>query len=207
MLENGRIVLMKEKGEYLLPNYDLVRWKFDDWISREQDYDKDVQGSEIYRLPKEKISHLMDDETQMLDVGCGSGLVGAPYAGLFPVDGVDLSVAMLEKAKAAGYRNVYAADVLDIGKIVERQYPLVVSVGLIGDYVAPEPAISAIASLVSPGGHFVYTSNKAMTDKKGQKTALRENGFGDITFERSPGYSGNNIIEELYYCVTAHKSG
>ncbi|HEY7119448.1 MAG TPA: tetratricopeptide repeat protein [Tepidisphaeraceae bacterium] len=111
-----------------------------------------------------------DDESKrydILDLGCGTGLVGPllrPIART--LDGVDLSPAILEKARA---KNVY--DRLDVGDMVAivRDRPgayniLVAADSIIytGDLV---PLFEAAATSLRPGGVFAFTVEAGTGDR------------------------------------------
>ena len=93
-------------------NEDLKR-KYDAWAA---DYDRDVE-SVRYNLPALAAGlfgrYVAPDAGEILDAGCGTGLLGEPlhllrYQGLV---GVDLSPEMLARAKARGvYRELQAMD-------------------------------------------------------------------------------------------------
>ena len=94
----------------------MTREIFDNYADR---FDAHLLGALQYRVPQ-RVAHLMRQRTpslniDVLDLGCGTGLIGAE---LGRVDGslvgVDLSAKMLEKATMLGvYSDLKQADLLD----------------------------------------------------------------------------------------------
>jgi len=96
------------------------------------------------------LSPYLHEGQEVLDLGCGSGLVGKAFEELGQVnnlifDGVDFSANMLVKAKQRGYRNLVCANLSqeDLASAVwddlgtEKKYSTLVSVGVYGDFLNP----------------------------------------------------------------------
>jgi SAM-dependent methyltransferase len=94
---------------------------------------------------------------RVADLGCGTGRTGAwlKAQGVGEIDGVDLSPAMLEGARARGvYTSLREAEVGDTG-LEARGYDLVVSC-LVDEHLADlRPLYAEAARLARPGGEFV----------------------------------------------------
>jgi SAM-dependent methyltransferase len=93
----------------------------------------------------------------VLDQACGTGRVGAWLAGkgVAAIDGIDLTAAMLERARARGiYRHLAIADVLSTG-LPDHAYDAVVQVLACEHLEAIEPLYAEVKRLVKPGGAFV----------------------------------------------------
>ncbi len=91
------------------------------------------------------------------DLGCGTGRTGAWLAarGVGEIDGIDLSPAMLEMARARGvYRSLHEGEIADTG-LDPGAHGLVVSC-LVDEHLAGlAPLYAEAARLVRPGGCFV----------------------------------------------------
>ncbi|MEM7438037.1 MAG: class I SAM-dependent methyltransferase [Pseudomonadota bacterium] len=134
------------------------------------------------RAAKALAAHTSTD-TAILDVGCGTGLIGAAYAdaGFKTIDGCDLSPEMLEKAKTLGlYRALWVSD---IGLPIDTSggpYGVVSAVGVIGAGAAPLSFYDEVANLVRPGGLFIFSFNDntlkdpAFEEKVAQSTSQGE---------------------------------
>jgi len=92
-----------------------------------------------------------------VDLGCGTGRIGAWLAqrGVTPVDGVDLTPEMLDRARRRGvYRTLREEDVCATSLAGETA-DLVVSCLVIGHVPELAPAYGEIDRLLRPGGRFV----------------------------------------------------
>ncbi len=96
---------------YDLDGPDASRKLYRDWADT---YDETFAQSLGYAYPQ-RIAELFDDraadgDAPVLDVGCGTGLVGAALR-KGPVDGLDISPEMLRVAADKGdYRNLFEGD-------------------------------------------------------------------------------------------------
>lgn len=141
-----------------------VRHLFDQFSS---DYDKRMIGQLGYRAPlilRELADLVMAgrDGISILDLGCGTGLSGAAFADLASrLDGVDLSPAMIEKARA---RNIYdSLSVADIDTCLTgdgRRYDLILAADTLvylGDLTS---LFAGVARTLASDGHFLATVEK-----------------------------------------------
>ena len=138
-----------------------VRHLFDQFST---DYDARMIGQLAYRAPQilRELAGLVmagRDGLSILDLGCGTGLSGAVFADLASrLDGVDLSAAMIEKARA---RNIYdSLAVADIeGHLAHdgREYDLILAADTLV-YLGDLAAIFAGATRrLAAGGFFLFT--------------------------------------------------
>lgn len=119
----------------------------------------------------------------VLDVGCGTGLVGAQLAeaGVAFIDGIDLSPEMLAEAKAKThggrplYRQLFEADLTDSTELVDHAYAGIVSAGAFTHGIFGPETISELLRVARPGARFALGINSAHFD---------EAGFGDWLEER-----------------------
>ena len=83
-----------------------------------------------------------DRAAEVLDIGCGTGLVAEELAarGFSAIDGLDASPRMLAEARAKGlYRNLVEGDVRARGTIEPGRYDAVIAVGVFGaGHLGPE---------------------------------------------------------------------
>jgi predicted TPR repeat methyltransferase len=136
-----------------------VRHLFDQFSA---DYDARMIGQLAYAAPQ--ILHDLADmvmpgreQLAILDLGCGTGLAGAlfkPKAAR--LDGIDLSPAMIEKARARGiYDSLWVGDIetADLGK-----YDLVLAADTLVYLGDLAPLFHTIAVRLSPDGYFLFTT-------------------------------------------------
>lgn len=114
-------------------NSDEVRLTYRDWADA---YDSELLDEFGYQAPNAAVEtlhkRLPSLDSVILDMGCGTGLVGELLhnLGYRHLDGLDLSPEMLEKATARGiYRTLGEADLTETLEI-ERIYDAVICVGV-----------------------------------------------------------------------------
>jgi len=143
------------------PGY--VRHLFDQFSA---DYDRRMRAELSYAAP-EILGDLADlvmpgrQDLAVLDLGCGTGLAGAVFrARARRLDGIDLSPAMVEKARA---KNLY--DDLVVGDIETAlpgsAYDLVIAADTLvylGDLL---PLMRAVRAHLSGDGYFLFTVEAA----------------------------------------------
>ncbi len=110
-----------------------------------------------------------------LDVGAGTGLVGAELRrqGWEPVDALDFSPQMLEQARARGcYRKLIEHD---LGQPLELQgYPLVVAVGLFTQGHAPPEVLERLLGWCLPQGWLAFSLRDDLADELGFSSLLQQ---------------------------------
>lgn len=135
---------------------------FDDYAPR---FDKHLIETLAYRGPAQVIEVLDTIAparrfARALDLGCGTGLAGAALrARVDRLEGVDLSAAMVAKARAL---DLY--DELDVGEIVahlrrfEAAFDLIVAADALVYFGDLSELFTASARALTPGGLFVVTA-------------------------------------------------
>lgn len=139
---------------------DYIRGLFDDFAHRFETTLLDKLG---YCAPGQIADFLRrngpGDAEQVLDLGCGTGLMGVELAKSGRrMDGVDLSERMLEQARAKGvYDALHAAELLAFLRGTTRQWDLIVAADVF-IYVAELAPIFAVAfERLRSGGAFVFS--------------------------------------------------
>lgn len=94
-----------------------------------------------------------------LDLRCGAGLVAPPLAPLArALDGVDLSSAMLAKARALGlYRQLVHGDIVEHLRGTDRRYELVVAADVFVYLGALEAVFAGVRRVLQPSGLFAFS--------------------------------------------------
>lgn len=95
----------------------------------------------------------------ILDIGCGTGLVGTQIADLAGgLDGVDISAAMLEKAKAKGvYQRLFAADLVSFMAGRQDSYDAILGAAALIHFGDLRPLFQAASHALRGGGLFIFT--------------------------------------------------
>ena len=142
-----------------------VRHLFDQFSA---DYDTRMIGQLSYAAPQ----ILLDlaglvmpgrEELSVLDLGCGTGLAGLAFKPLAArLDGVDLSPAMIAKAKARNIYDVLAVDDLEHALAAPGpDYDLILAADTLvylGDLRA---VFESVRSRLTPDGYFLFTTEAA----------------------------------------------
>lgn len=109
------------------------------------------------------LSNVSAAELKIMDVGCGTGLLGKPLyeMGYRHIDGVDLSAEMLEKAEASGFfrRLFEGVDIHQrLPEELQSAYDVAVCVGVFTPgHVLPE-ALYQLIDMTRPGGLTVLST-------------------------------------------------
>ena len=100
-------------------------------------------------------------KSQILDAGCGTGLVGQALAmtGAKAIDGLDLSPAMLTVAKQTlAYRSLAQADLTRQIEKADETYDIVTCIGTFTlGHVGPEPALRELVRVTRRSGIVIAT--------------------------------------------------
>ena len=169
---------------YSEKNSDEVRLTYRDWADT---YDRDLLDEFGYRAPHAAVDALErlrpSRDSVILDMGCGTGLVGELLRGLGyrHIDGLDLSPEMLEKAKARRiYRTLGEAD-LAACLALDPIYDAVICVGVFSHHRSQPFDLVKLFAGLKPGGALVATVNGKGWREIGWETLLeqsaREHGF------------------------------
>ncbi len=140
---------------------DYVRHLFDQFA---RDYDARMLGALSYRGHEilRELSELVipgRDGLAILDLGCGTGLTGAAFKDKAArLDGIDLSPAMVEKARARGiYDSLAVGDIEAMPEPDKAPYDLLLAADTLlylGDLAA---VFAAGRARLGPGGFFLFT--------------------------------------------------
>lgn len=136
-----------------------------EWAST---YDEDLvdeMGYRAFSIASDLlISHLRSSQARILDVGCGTGLVGSylTRAGYVRIDGLDYSADMLAQAKAKSvYSNLLQGDMTTTLALPDDFYDAVICVGTFTlGHVGPG-ALGELARVSRPGGYICFTVRDA----------------------------------------------
>jgi predicted TPR repeat methyltransferase len=138
-----------------------VRHLFDQFSA---DYDSRMRGQLAYRAPEilRELARLVLPGAHALvalDLGCGTGLGGEAFGDIAAaIDGIDLSPAMIERARARGlYRDLAVGDIETHLHAVGETYDLVLAADTLvylGDLTA---IFSGVVRRLKSGGTFLFT--------------------------------------------------
>jgi SAM-dependent methyltransferase len=175
--------MAKDSSEILgrvsnLEQDDSSRDIYDDWS---QDYDDHLLTEFGYISPDvaaaELARHLQQHDLEIIDFGCGTGLVGAALReqGFVNVDGVDISTGMLEQARSKQvYRNLLCADLTARIPLDDDAYAAGLCVGSLGAGHVGAQHLPEMLRPIRRGGQFVLTMNGSYYQSGGFEQAFRQ---------------------------------
>ena len=142
---------------------------YDDWAAT---YDRDLR-SWRYQAPSLTVAALAEAQPsagKVLDVGCGSGLVGIELrtAGFADITGIDLSSSALELALATGaYEVVRQADVQS-GPIPfdDDRFDALVCVGVMTYLPDTTAVVTDFCRVVGQGGSILFTQRQDLWEPR-----------------------------------------
>ena len=134
------------------------------------DFDTALTGRLRYRAPEliaEMITRHIGDKPfdYAIDLGCGTGLMAQALAGKAQnLSGIDLSAAMLAKAKARGlYRGLLKADLVDgLGQLPPAD--LIVAADVFVYFPGLERVFEAVNDKLRPDGIFAFSVERLESD-------------------------------------------
>lgn len=172
-----------------------IKQTYGEWAEA---YDKDTQDGMGYVAPylaATALAERVDDGAEILDAGCGTGLVGAALQthGLEKIDGTDISPEMLSKAEAKNaYRHLNVADLTGELDISTDRYDGVICVGVFTSGHVGPAAFEELARVAKPGAPIVATVHENVWTKEGYPEQLdRMDKAGAINIEQ--------IVEAPYH--------
>jgi len=143
---------------------DYVRHLFDDFAHQ---YDARMNGPLQYRAPANLLEmHKLvgaPAPTDILDLGCGTGLAGLAFKPLArSLTGVDLSPRMIELARArAVYDALHVADIEDFLARDKASYGLILAADVLVYLGDLGPIMCGVCERLRPGGFFIFTTERS----------------------------------------------
>ena len=149
-----------------------LRDYYDEWA---RNYDFDT-GSVDYNAPAICVrllrGYLAERDAQLLDAGCGTGLVGIELGkvGYRRIDGFDLSEVMTGQARERGvYRELKGGiDMMQAARhYPDARYDAVLSAGVFTLGHVPPEALAVLLQLIRPGGLLLLSTRTHYYDQTG----------------------------------------
>ena len=160
--------LAAARGEHLpAPPRHFVENLFDEYSV---DFDEHLVEWLDYRGHERLLQPLLENGRryrEVLDLGCGTGLCGeflAPHADA--IDGIDLSSAMLAKARSRGvYRSLAHGDIAEQLTRLQTSYDLVIAADVFIYVGALEAVFAGVRRILQPGACFAFTLERCAPEE------------------------------------------
>jgi ubiquinone/menaquinone biosynthesis C-methylase UbiE len=147
-----------------------LRKVYDDWAAKYDDDNDNALGTVSQPTAVHYFSRFVSDRgAQIIDVGCGTGLVGAALrdAGYSNYDGIDLSVEMLKLCEPRGY-HVLSLGNFDEGlPFVDGSHDAALCVGVFTHGHVQPAAMRELVRVVRVGGVVCFTVNEGVYASEG----------------------------------------
>ena len=165
----------------------------------ENDYEYHRHVATAFCRSRESLERL---DGPVLDVGCGTGVVGAELArlGVPVIDGIDISPEMLAKAASKThdgsptYRQLFEADLTAPINLADDAYAGIVSAGAFTHGHLGPDSIAELLRVARPGAHCSLGINSAHFEEFGFGDWLARRAsdgqISDLDFELRPIYGG-----------------
>jgi len=183
-----------------------IKKVYQDWADQ---YDKDnddllgtvSQPNSVDLL----INHISDKYIKIVDIGCGTGLVGKflQNSGYLYYDGLDISEKMLEIAKSRGYRNLSIGSLQNKLPYEDDAYDVVFCVGVFTHGHVNSNGLDELIRIVKKDGFIIFTINEGVYEdyQFDKKIPLmeKEGLIKVINFEKKEYMTKKNVMG--YYCL------
>ncbi len=206
--------MRKKKGLNFYKNLDLreekndekIKLVYEEWA---QNYDSDndhllgtVSQPQCVKLVARELE---DKDAQVIDVGCGTGLVGKHLKafGFNSFDGIDISEGMLEVAKTRGYRKLFLGSLNKNLPINDNIYDVTFCVGVFTHGHVKSDRVTELIRITKPGGLICFTVNEGVFEEydfKNTIVAYEKEKKWKVLFLNKDDYMKKKQIQG-YYCL------
>ena len=195
---------------YALDSDEQSRALYRDWA---ETYDETMLQGLLYQSPptvaRHLAEHLPDRTASLLDIGCGTGLLGQCLAdiGFQTIDGLDLSPEMMQVAQRRGvYRNFITADLKQPLAIKSESYGGATCCGTFTHGHVGADCLDELFRVLKPGAPFAFTVKLEVFETmgfKGKLAALMQCGrIKELAFTHNRHYTTSKQPDGVF-CVYA----
>ena len=119
--------------------------------------------------------YVKDKSKYIIDVGCGTGLVGLQLKklGYKNFDGVDISQEMIDIAFDRGYESLFLGNLNETLPIESDQYEAAICVGVFTHGHVGPSRLEELTRIVKPGGILCFTVNEDVYESYGFDEAIK----------------------------------
>ena len=150
---------------------------YKEWASK-YDFDNDNKLGTVSQPKSVQLlsSHVKDKAAKIIDIGCGTGLVGKYLQahGFKNFDGLDISNEMLQIASQRGYQKLYSGSLNETLPIADGSYDCVMCVGVFTHGHVASEGFNELCRILKPSGYLCFTINEGVFQKYGFEETIKE---------------------------------
>ena len=187
-------------------NDEKIKFVYEEWAENYDTDNDNLLGTVSQpRCVKLVAKELKDKTAEMIDIGCGTGLVGEHLEalGFKNFDGIDISEKMLEFAKTRGYRKLQLGSLTKKLPINDNVYDVTFCVGVFTHGHVKSDRVSELIRITKPGGLICFTVNEGVFEKYGFKNTIHKyekKKNWEILFLGKDDYMTKKQVQG-YYCL------
>ena len=120
--------------------------------------------------------HLSDKNQKIIDIGCGTGLVGLELSklGYTSFDGVDISKEMIDIAISRGYRSLFLGNLNESLPLESNSYDAALCVGVFTHGHVGPSRLEELTRVIKPEGLVCFTVNEDVYKSYGFDKVIKE---------------------------------
>ena len=184
----------------------LIKKVYQDWADQYDKDNDDLLGTVSQPNSVDLLNnHTNDKNLKIVDIGCGTGLVGKflQNKGYLYYDGLDISEEMLEIAKSRGYRYLSLGSLQNKLPYEDNAYDAVFCVGVFTHGHVNSNGLDELIRITKKNGFIIFTINEGVYedyqfDKK-IPVMEKEGLIKVINFEKKDYMTKKNVMG--YYCL------
>jgi len=149
--------------------------------------------------------HITDKNQKIIDVGCGTGLVGLELKklGYTHFDGIDISKEMIDIAKDRGYRSLFIGNLNESLPLESNSYDAALCVGVFTHGHVGPSRLKELTRIIKSQGLVCFTVNEDVYESYGFVEVIKrlesENVWELLELSKQDYMTKKNVMG--YYCV------
>ena len=187
-------------------NENEIKKVYLDWADQYDNDNDDLLGTVSQPNSVDLLNnHTKDKNIEIVDIGCGTGLVGKflKDKGYLFYDGLDISEEMLEIAKSRGYRHLSIGSLQNKLPYGNDSYDAVFCVGVFTHGHVNSNGLDELIRITKKDGFIIFTINEGVYEdyQFDKKIPLieKEGLIKVINFEKKDYMTKKNVMG--YYCL------